>query len=1117
MRVSAAWLILALALAIYWVMLFDSHATQRRDASAQTRLRAAQTAQAMALHIDSLIGDIDYMARNLANAWTGTNPAHFRNVVATAGAALPAGALVQVSVADRDGRMVYSSLDRPDATSTVAVSIADREHFKAHLDGAAPRLFISHPVRGRVSQRWSVQFSRPIVVDGRLAGVVVVSISPEYLSRSFHEIFPDDSDVVLLLRDDGSYLARSHRLDEVLGRSVPPERSFLADRAQPSGAYDIVSPVDGVARCYAWHRASAYPVLISLGLDKAHALAPVEAVIHDGRQRNLIGSVLLVIAALWITWLFVQKQRHAARLAESSERLELALSGGDLGAWDWNVSTGVTRFDTRWAQMLGYRVDELAADVSTWEKLVHPDDWKVIHAALGAHLRGEARLYESEHRLRHRDGHWVWVLDRGRVVARDDKGAALRVVGTHLDITERKEAEAVRAELRGRIAKLVAEVPGVIYQYLLRPDGTSHFPYASPGIADIYRVTPEEAAESADKVFANLHPDDVERVSASIRQSGEQLSTWRCEYRVRFADGTVRWLLGQANPERTADGGTLWHGYIHDVTAAHAASEALQRSEERLRLTVAAVRDGLWEWDMRSGSLRWDARCYEMLGLAPDSTGLSIDDWADRLHPADRERTLASLHAQIGKQRHDASVASDEFRMRTASGEWLWVEGRGRVVDWEGAEPLRMIGTYSDISQRVADAQLRRALLDQGAAAIFVASCERRALYANARARELFGLPGEDMTGFDFRRLHVSEASYRDFGSQYGQLRATGAMRCEWPVVDALGRTRWFDASGTLLDPEQPDGAVIWLLIDITERYLAEAALETERMRLTTLLERFPGGVLVEDANKRIVMANESLCQLLDLPCTASALPGLGQDALRQLGGEAGLGWLRNPGSGPQREQRRTIEVVGEGGRNLEIDWVPILREQDDLGHLWLVRDITERKQRETMLATLASTDALTGLPNRRAFMASLEQAMFDRAGEPVRRGVLLMLDIDHFKRINDSYGHPVGDRVLQHVAELIRHSLRSSDVAGRLGGEEFAVLLPGTTLEDGRRLAERLRATLSFNPANTDAGSVTVTVSIGVTALASDVTASAALVRADAALYAAKGAGRNRVCVAEA
>ncbi|QQS55157.1 MAG: diguanylate cyclase [Candidatus Competibacteraceae bacterium] len=177
-----------------------------------------------------------------------------------------------------------------------------------------------------------------------------------------------------------------------------------------------------------------------------------------------------------------------------------------------------------------------------------------------------------------------------------------------------------------------------------------------------------------------------------------------------------------------------------------------------------------------------------------------------------------------------------------------------------------------------------------------------------------------------------------------------------------------------------------------------------------------------------------------------------------------------------------------------------------------IIHDITEREAQERELRRLATTDPLTGLANRRRFLEqlSLELARFHRYAKPT---ALLMLDLDHFKRVNDDYGHATGDAVLRHFAALARQALRKIDRIGRLGGEEFGALLPGTDEEGARQLAERLRNLVAESPASAETGAISFTVSIGITLFASaDTKSESVLSRADRALYRAKGAGRNRV-----
>lgn len=129
-------------------------------------------------------------------------------------------------------------------------------------------------------------------------------------------------------------------------------------------------------------------------------------------------------------------------LRDTRERLELALKGADMGSWDWNVQTGAVIYNKRWAEMLGYSLEEMESHFRSWEKLVHPDDLPSFRGVLNAHLEGKTPFYETEHRLRHKSGEWLWVLDKGKVIERDAQDKPLRACGTQLDITGRKQAEA---------------------------------------------------------------------------------------------------------------------------------------------------------------------------------------------------------------------------------------------------------------------------------------------------------------------------------------------------------------------------------------------------------------------------------------------------------------------------------------------------------------------------------------------------------------------------------------------------------------------------------------------------------------------------------------------------
>ena len=184
-----------------------------------------------------------------------------------------------------------------------------------------------------------------------------------------------------------------------------------------------------------------------------------------------------------------------------------------------------------------------------------------------------------------------------------------------------------------------------------------------------------------------------------------------------------------------------------------------------------------------------------------------------------------------------------------------------------------------------------------------------------------------------------------------------------------------------------------------------------------------------------------------------------------------------------------------------------------ETGYCLIVRDMSGQHDAAEAARHAAVCDHLTGIGNRRAFFdaAETELRRWRRLPRPLS---LLMIDVDHFKKVNDTHGHPVGDEVLRHIARLMEATFRQIDVVARIGGEEFAVLLPSADVAVAQRAAERLRAAIEAQPASTDAGPVRCTVSIGIATM-DQVTPSvdALLKRADEALYAAKHGGRNQVC----
>ncbi len=287
---------------------------------------------------------------------------------------------------------------------------------------------------------------------------------------------------------------------------------------------------------------------------------------------------------------------------------------------------------------------------------------------------------------------------------------------------------------------------------------------------------------------------------------------------------------------------------------------------------------------------------------------------------------------------------------------------------------------------------------------------------------------------------------------------------------------------------------------------------------LRRYIRRLPGNYLVDIAYTGQEALAKTRNQAFDLALVDQHLPDVaGNDLIRDLRAEhAHLPVVMLTGHG---DERLAVEVMKAGA----YDYM----RKDDLDAQALertLRNVLERARLEAevrrandRLREWAIRDGLTGLYNHRHFQEQLltEFARARRYAQPL---ACLMIDLDHFKRINDTCGHPFGDEVLKQLARTLTDVARQADIIARYGGEEFVVVLPSTDLEGARRFAERVRAEVAARPVRADGQAVDITLSVGVaTSRTPGVDNERALIkRADAALYEAKRAGRNRVCVAD-
>lgn len=355
-----------------------------------------------------------------------------------------------IQVLNREGRVIAAS--RHDLLGN---DFSQRSYFRAAVNAPDPSVLHLSPPFLSIRGDFITVLSRAVVApDGQFAGVVSTSLDPDYFATALRSVLYAADARATMVHGNGTIIVSTPKQDAMQGLNLNQPGSMFSqhlDSHLPSSTQHGILVGTNEHRIMALRTISPtnlhmdYPLVVRVSRRTSDVLRPWRA---EARLEGLL--LLLGIAASggWLLW--QQRSRYqlerTAQLAaraerESARRLEFGLRGADLGLWEWDIASDTVTVNAREMEMMGYAPTTAPLASHFWRGLMHPDEIAGIEALVREHLRGVTPAYRLEHRCRHKLGHWVWVLDHAMVMERDDNGQPRRVVGTHLDITERKRSQ----------------------------------------------------------------------------------------------------------------------------------------------------------------------------------------------------------------------------------------------------------------------------------------------------------------------------------------------------------------------------------------------------------------------------------------------------------------------------------------------------------------------------------------------------------------------------------------------------------------------------------------------------------------------------------------------------
>jgi len=809
-----------------------------------------------------------------------------------------------------------------------------------------------------------------------------------------------------------------------------------------------------------------------------------------------------------------ERQQAETALQESEARFrsyfELPLTGRAITSPD----KGWIDVNATLCEMLGYTKPELIQ--LTWAELTHPDDIAADLVQFNRVLAGEIEGYDLEKRFLCKDGHVIHTHLAIQCLRNPDRSVDY-IVALILDVTEHKKAEEKLHESEEKFRSLLDSQESSIMMYDF--DGVHH--YVNQGA--LATMTNGTSQDIIGKRLHDLYPAHIaDWQLEQIRQVFATGKGFSGDFRTGPKNHASWWHLN-LQPIRNPSGHVMQVMVNSlDITERKHAEAALKNSELFINgvLNSLTAQIAVLDEDGVIISVNESWKNFAVSNDCPDpacyigANYLTVCEAA--IYAGDQ-----SAEAMLGGMRAVLAGSQTQFIQEypcDAPGIPRWFT----VTVLPQSQPRKgLIVVHQDISERklaeqaLQESEKRTATILRLSPAVIGVStvAEGRYTDVNDAFENVLGYSPAEIIGrtsFDLNLWVDDDAR----SNVLREIQTRGRVenleirlrRKSGEVFPAL----IFITPITLHNT----ACLLTMMMDITERKRAEEQLRETRDTLQTIIYSSPLTILTFDSEDRITMWNpaaESMFGWSEKQTLGQIDPTVPENKLRESDA------LRNATmSGMSFSNMDTVRMKNDGEQfHVSLSVAPLRGQENEvIGRLHIITDITERKKLQEELRQQATTDELTKVSNRRHFI-ELANSEIKRAIRLKRPPAFALIDIDHFKQINDTYGHATGDLALIEFTKICQKQIREIDVLARFGGDEFVLLFPETNKEQAYEIVERIRLALMKTPVDLEGEQVVITLSCGIASLGDEQKSLDTLLnRADQALYHAKEAGRNRVVI---